>query len=73
MPKHKHQILYPASYLGGEPKLWCNSTLQDFLKKVYGECKTLTKTRVTDVSFNAFADEIKKIYGKYNEVKAAED
>src|ERR1700716_1356993 len=73
MPKHEHQILYAASYLGGEPNLWFDVSLQDFLKKSYGECKILTKTIFTDMGLNAFEDEIKKIYVKQDEVKAAED
>ena len=64
MPKHEHQILYAASYLGGDPKLWFDGSLQDFLKKSYGERKILTKTMFTDVGFNAFEDEIKKMYGE---------
>jgi len=73
MPKHEHQILYAASYLGGDPKLWFDGSLQDFLKKSYGERKILTKTMFTDVGFNAFEDEIKKMYGEQDEVRAAED
>jgi hypothetical protein len=73
MPKYEHQILYATSYLGGDPKLWFNSTLQDFLQKVYREYKTLTKTIFMNVGVNTFTYEIKKMYGEYDEVKAAED
>ena len=64
MTKHEHQILYTASYLGDVPKLWFDGSLQHSLKKSYGEGKILTKTMFTDVRFNAFEDEIKKMHGE---------
>jgi hypothetical protein len=73
IPKHEHQILYAASYLGGNPKLWFDGTLQDFLKKTYRECKVLTQTIFTDIGCNAFVDVIWKMYSEHDEVRATKD
>jgi hypothetical protein len=67
------QILYAESFLSGAPKRWFESTLTDYLTHAETERHELTE-RIFDVGgLGVFEDELVKIFGEPDEIRAAEE
>jgi Retrotransposon gag protein/Zinc knuckle len=66
------QLLYAASFLGGDPKQWFDGILRNYFDNAGDERDPLTQ-EIFDNGLAKFEEEIKKMYGEPDEEKAAED